>query len=133
MLFEKFVVEPMPYLEKIAAALDSKITVTTRNMMRKQNVPRKLSSEGIFLELYRRNGWEPPKKDSSAYQGKSAMGAIRFKPVTLAAGKKIQFVLLLGICQNEAEIENWIKKYGTWQKAEAALKNNKASWGWIWA
>ncbi|OGX07927.1 MAG: hypothetical protein A2Z88_07735 [Omnitrophica WOR_2 bacterium GWA2_47_8] len=63
--FEHFVLEPMPYLERIAQALDSKITSTTRRMMKKQNVPRKLSSEGRSLKIYMRNGWEPPQKGSN--------------------------------------------------------------------
>lgn len=71
---------------------------------------------------------EPPQKDSSAYQGKAAMGALRFRTVTLAPGQKANFVLLLGISKNEAEIENWARKYGTWEKAETALKNTKLFW-----
>ncbi len=71
---------------------------------------------------------QPPKKDSSAYQGKPAMGAVRFKTSVLSPGKKMQFVLLLGISRNDAEIENWTKKYGSWQKAESALKQSRISW-----
>ncbi len=70
----------------------------------------------------------PPHKDSSAYQGKSAMGALRFRTSVLAPGQKMQFVLLLGISKNEAEIENWARKYGTWDKAEQALKNTRLFW-----
>ncbi len=71
---------------------------------------------------------EPPQKDSDSFQGKSAMSALRFKTATLAPGQKMQFVLFLGIAKKESEIEDWIKKYGDWQKAETALKNNKVFW-----
>ena len=70
----------------------------------------------------------PPQKDGHAYQGKSAIGAIRFKTCTLAAGEKISFVLMLGIAQKESEIDEWLKKYGSFPKAEAALKLTKIHW-----
>ncbi len=71
---------------------------------------------------------DPPQKDSGDYQGKPAMSALRFKSVTLSPGQKAQFVLFLGIAEKESQIESWIKKYGDWQKAETALKNNRAYW-----
>ena len=70
----------------------------------------------------------PPQKDSLSYQGKPAIGALRFKTVTLAPREKTHFVLLLGITDKEAEINGWIKKYGSLSKAEAALKENKSFW-----
>lgn len=59
--FEKFVFEPMPYMEKIEVTLGSKITGQTLRVMKKQNVPRKKISDGIPLEVYKRCGWVPPK------------------------------------------------------------------------
>lgn len=63
--FEKFVIEPWPYMKKIEDALETKITNDTLKMMKKQKVPRKMFSEGIPLAIYRRCGWEPPQKGST--------------------------------------------------------------------
>ena len=58
--FEKFVIDPLPYIEKISKMLDSKITNKTLKSMKKQNVPRKRISDGIPLAIYKRCGWDPP-------------------------------------------------------------------------
>lgn len=58
--FERFVIDPMPYMERIEAALETKITKTTRKIMRKQNVPRKLLTDSPALKIYKRCGWTPP-------------------------------------------------------------------------
>ena len=60
--FEKFVIDPLPYTEKISKMLDSKITNKTLKSMKKQNVPRKKISDGIPLAIYERCGWTPPVK-----------------------------------------------------------------------
>ena len=60
--FEKFVIDPLPYIEKISKMLDSKITNKTLKSMKKQNVPRKKISDGIPLAIYERCGWTPPEK-----------------------------------------------------------------------
>ena len=62
--FERFVINPWPYMEEIAQALGTKITAVTRRMMKKQNVPRRMYAEGIALKIYRRCGWRPPEKGS---------------------------------------------------------------------
>lgn len=63
--FEKFVIEPWPYMKKIEDALETKVTVATRKMMKKQKVPRKIIADGPDLKIYRRCGWEPAEKGSS--------------------------------------------------------------------
>lgn len=63
--FEKFVVDPMPYMKDIEAALESKITRKTLRTMRKQNVPRQKIADGIPLDVYKRCGWVPPKEGLS--------------------------------------------------------------------
>ena len=70
----------------------------------------------------------PPQKDGSHYQGKSAIGALRFKTVSLAPRQKTHFVLMLGIAEKEPKLDEWIKKFGSLAKAEIALKENKAVW-----
>jgi len=59
--FERFVIDPWPYLAEIEKALDAKITNTTKRMLKKQRVPRKMIADGLGLKIYRRCGWEPPK------------------------------------------------------------------------
>lgn len=70
----------------------------------------------------------PPQKDGSSYQGKAAVGALRFKTLSLAPHAKTHFVLILGIASKDSELEEWLKKYGSLAKAEAALETNKAHW-----
>ncbi len=72
--------------------------------------------------------WPLPEKDGAFYQGKPAVGALRFKTATLLPGKKISFVLLLGIAEKTSDMDIWIKKYGSLAKAETALKENKLFW-----
>ena len=71
---------------------------------------------------------EPPGKNGDAYNGKSAIGALRFKSRSLGAKETVSFVLMLGIAEKEEEMNEWVKKFGGLQKAEAALKENKAFW-----
>jgi len=59
--FESFVIDPMPYMIKMAELFGSKITGTTLRAMKKQKVPRKKISDGIPLAVYKRCGWEPPR------------------------------------------------------------------------
>ena len=61
--FEKFVMDPFPYVEQISNTLNSKITTKTNKMLKKQNVPRKKVSDSIPLNIYKRCGWEPPQKN----------------------------------------------------------------------
>ncbi|TAK18733.1 MAG: hypothetical protein EPO35_01175 [Acidobacteria bacterium] len=42
----------------------TRVTKITRKEMKKQRVPRKMYSEGINLDIYRLNGWEPPAEGS---------------------------------------------------------------------
>ncbi len=69
-----------------------------------------------------------PQKDGASYQGKSAIGALRFKPVALSPNQKTHFVLMLGITDKESQMDEWLKKFGSLAKAEAALKENKLYW-----
>ena len=58
--FERFVLDPWPYMQQIEELLGSKITRMTKKIIQKQNVPRKKISDGIPLAIYKRCGWEPP-------------------------------------------------------------------------
>jgi len=63
--FEQFVLDPQPWVEKIALAIGSKITETTKNVMLQQKVPREKIAQGLDLKVYRRCGWVPPKEGAS--------------------------------------------------------------------
>jgi len=58
--FEQFVLDPDPWVEKIALAIGSKITDNTKNVMLQQKVPREKIAQGLDLEIYKRCGWVPP-------------------------------------------------------------------------
>ena len=60
--FEKFVLDPNPFVTEIANALGTKITSATSKALKRQNVPRDKISDGIPLEVYRRFGWEPSEE-----------------------------------------------------------------------
>jgi hypothetical protein len=59
--FEKFVLDPMPYMGQLCGTLGTQMTSVTTNMMRKQKVPRKKIADGIALKIYKRCGWTPPQ------------------------------------------------------------------------
>lgn len=88
--FEKFVIEPWPYMKKIEDALETKITKKTRNMMKKQKVPRKKISDGIPLEIYKRCGWEPSEKELDE---KQELEKRKQYAIEQGAGKKAMEVL----------------------------------------
>lgn len=58
--FERFVIDPWPYLHRLEQALDTHVDARTRRMLKKQNIPRKMYAEGIDLGIYRKYGWKPP-------------------------------------------------------------------------
>ena len=62
--FDGFVVDPWPYLRQIEGLLGTETTSSTSKAMRKQKVPRKLSTAGRDLQAYRQYNWQPPSKDS---------------------------------------------------------------------
>jgi len=59
--FECFVLEPMPYMNKLVALLGTRMIPATYRMMSKQKVPRKKIAQGLDLPIYRRCGWQPAK------------------------------------------------------------------------
>jgi hypothetical protein len=65
--FESFVLDPEEWVEQIAQALGSSVTLHTRSAMERQNVPRDRVAQGIDIPVYRRCGWVPPVADRSEY------------------------------------------------------------------
>ena len=62
--FEKFALDPWPYVKEIEKKLGTKIGPRTNKIMKKQNVPRKVLADAPSFEAYKRCGWEPPTKGS---------------------------------------------------------------------
>jgi len=62
--FEKFVIDPWPFIKEIEEKLVTKVGRRTNKIMKKQNVPRKVLSDAPSFEIYERCGWEPPTEDS---------------------------------------------------------------------
>ena len=62
--FEKFVIEPWPYMKEIENYLGTTIGKKTNKVMIKNNVPRKIISDSPALEIYKRCGIEFPSEDS---------------------------------------------------------------------
>ncbi|MCA9401057.1 MAG: hypothetical protein KC713_05485 [Candidatus Omnitrophica bacterium] len=60
--FEKFVVEPWPYVEKLEEFLDTKSTPQTPWALKKQRCPRECLTAGLGHKGY---GWEKPSKDTT--------------------------------------------------------------------
>jgi hypothetical protein len=62
--FEKFVLDPWPYIKEIEKELDTTIGAKTAKIMKKQNVPREVIADAPPFEIYQRCGWEPPTETS---------------------------------------------------------------------
>ena len=63
--FEKFVFEPMPFIENIAKALNVQIDKVTKMEMKKQKVPRKSLTDSPRIRYYENQGWRKPLNHDS--------------------------------------------------------------------
>ncbi len=66
--FERFVLDPWPYLQQLEALLGTTVTPLTRRELKRQHVPRKMIAEAMPLPIYKQYGWEPPEKGSNERQ-----------------------------------------------------------------
>ncbi len=60
--------------------------------------------------------------------GREAIGAFRFEPVLLAPDATTDYILLLGVEEDETRICDILQKYNTTQKTQSALKTVKLYW-----
>ncbi len=60
--------------------------------------------------------------------GREAMGGIRFPSVTLEPGDTAQFTVLLGVSEDEADIERVRAALNTPEQVQAALEHTEAHW-----
>lgn len=63
--FERFVVDPWPYVRTIEQVLGTTCARRARRMMKKQKVPRARYADGLGLDIYKRCGWEPSQGRSN--------------------------------------------------------------------
>jgi len=65
---------------------------------------------------------------SNDTQGKEAMGAFSFKPVSLKPGQSRTYTLIMGITQNYPEIARMIAKFNRPDKITVALRKTEEFW-----
>ena len=61
-------------------------------------------------------------------EGREAMGGIIFPQVNLEAGQSTEFIILLGVSQDETDIERAFSSFNSAEKVHAALEAAKAYW-----
>ncbi len=64
----------------------------------------------------------------STAEGKEAMGAFRFEKISLSPDQKADFIILMGVDDNENHIDSILQKYNTGKKVITALENTKSYW-----
>jgi cellobiose phosphorylase len=67
--------------------------------------------------------------DKKAFiQGRESMGALRFAKVSLAPGRTTSYIILMGITNQEQEINKSMHKFNTLAKVKSALEQTKKFW-----
>lgn len=61
-------------------------------------------------------------------EGKEAMGAFRFQPVSLAPGEKTDYIVLLGVEDSKEDILRIFEAYNTSDKVQKAFEDTKSYW-----
>ena len=70
----------------------------------------------------------PLMKKGESIDGYEAMGAIHFEKQILRSGQSISYIVMYAIWEGDDRTEELIKKYGTAEKLNLALKENKNKW-----
>ena len=60
--------------------------------------------------------------------GKEAMGAFAFKPVSVAPGEEVHYIVLLGAEDDPEAIRGVYNQYNTWREVCASLEDTKQHW-----
>jgi cellobiose phosphorylase len=71
---------------------------------------------------------QPNENARHSIQGKEAMGAMRFAKTKLKPGTRAEYIILLGVAEDRAEISNWLYRFASSEKAHDALEQTKAFW-----
>ncbi|MCK5708561.1 MAG: cellobiose phosphorylase [Candidatus Aureabacteria bacterium] len=65
---------------------------------------------------------------SDSCDGLEAVGALKFKQITLKPGEKANYVVTAGIADSYSIAKQWIKKYGTIEKCTRIFKDTQEKW-----
>ena len=60
--------------------------------------------------------------------GKEAMGSLRFPAVTLESGETAEYIVLLGVSEDEADIDRVLTAFPTGEQVQKALEETRAYW-----
>ena len=63
--FERFVLQPNNYLNKLKKLLGTKFSKDTENILYEGRIPRTKIADGMPLPIYERCGWQPSKKNNT--------------------------------------------------------------------
>lgn len=63
-----------------------------------------------------------------AFEGKEAVGGLRFEEITLNKDDKASYIVVIGAAENEDEIISAVKAYDTKEKADASRKKMEEYW-----
>ncbi|MCI8548863.1 MAG: cellobiose phosphorylase, partial [Bacilli bacterium] len=64
----------------------------------------------------------------SEINGRETMGSIRFSTITLEAGQTAEYMILLGVSEDKADIDRVLSAFRTSQQVQAELDATKAYW-----
>jgi len=70
----------------------------------------------------------PDAFNSTKVDGIEYVGALRFQDAEIKPGQKRQYIILIGICEANEEVDNTYSKYNTIDKVLKALDENKSFW-----
>ena len=63
--FERFVLQPSNYLNKLKKLIGTKFSKDTESILYEQRIPRTKIADGIPLPIYEKYGWKPSKKNKT--------------------------------------------------------------------
>lgn len=64
----------------------------------------------------------------SLYEGKEALGGIRFPAIVLNPGEEMSYTIIMGITEKEEEVEKILSAYETGEKVQKALRRMNDYW-----
>lgn len=87
-----------------------------------------LGEGGTFL--HPRSVYEGTEETASNAEinGREAMGGIRFPAVTLEAGQAAEYIVLLGVSENKADIDRVLSAFRTAGQVQTVLEATKSYW-----
>ena len=90
--FEKFVIDPTPFIHNLENFIGTTTTSSTKRTMKQQKVPRTMYAEGVGFSIYKQYGWEPPDPGATEQQEldkRMAFAESEASPEALAVLKRL--------------------------------------------